>query len=60
MKISNNLYKVELKRARSGNGKNGAWMDGDSLRHFGLRRLISDEHGEEKRSKQAKRGVWRK
>jgi len=54
------LYKVELKKSEEAvTGKMGlGWMV-DSLRHFGLKKMISDEHGEEKRSNRQK-GAYEK
>jgi len=60
MKIANNLYKVELKKSEEAvTGKMGlGWMV-DSLRHFGIEKMISDEHREEKRSNRQK-GAYEK
>jgi hypothetical protein len=60
MKIANNLYKVTLKKSEEAvTGKMGlGWMV-DSLRHFGIKKMVSDEHGEEKRSNRQK-GAYEK
>ena len=55
MKIANNLYKVELKKSEEAvTGKMGlGWMV-ESLRHFGLKGMIIDEHGQQKNSNRQK------
>ncbi len=55
MRLSNNLFKVTLKRGEEGvTGRIGlGWMV-DSLRHFGLKKMISDEYRQEKRSNREK------
>ena len=55
MKIANNLRKVELKKSEEAvTGKIGlGWLAG-SLKHFGLRQMITDEHGDKKRSNREK------
>ena len=60
MKIANNLYKVELKKSEEAvTGKIGlGWMT-ESMRHFGLKKMVSDEHREEKRSNRQK-GAYEK
>lgn len=51
MRLSNNLSKVTLKRGEEGvTGRIGLeWMV-DSLRHFGLKKMIIDQYRHEKRS----------
>ena len=55
MRLSNNLSKVTLKRGEEGiTGRIGlGWMV-DGLRHFGLKKMIADEHRQEKRSNREK------
>jgi DDE family transposase len=55
MKIANNLYKVELKKSEEAvTGKIGLGWMAESMRHFGLRKIVSDEHKGEKRSNRQK------
>jgi hypothetical protein len=60
MKIANNLYKVELKKSEDAvTGRMGlGWMV-DSLRHFGLKKIISDEYRDQKKSNRQK-GAYEK
>ena len=55
MRITNNLCKVTLKKGEEAvTGRMGlAWMT-ESLRHFGLKEIIVDEHRREKRSNREK------
>jgi hypothetical protein len=55
MKITNNLYKVTLKKGEEAvTGRMGlGWMT-ESLRHFGLKKMIADEHRQEKGSNREK------
>ncbi len=55
MRLSNNLSKVTLKKGEEAvTGRIGlGWMV-DSLRHFGLKKMISDEYRQEKRSNREK------
>lgn len=62
MKITNNLRKVELKKSEEAvTGRMGlGWMV-ESLKHFGIKEMIIDEHGEGKRSnreKEAYEKIW--
>ena len=60
MKIANNLSKVELKKSEEAvTGKIGLGWMADSLRHFGIKKMISDEHGDGKRSNRQK-GAYEK
>ena len=44
MKIANNLYKVELKKSEEAvTGKIGLGWMAESLRHFGIKKMIRDE-----------------
>ena len=55
MRLTNNLSKVTLKRGEEGvTGRIGlGWMV-ESLRHFGLKEIINDEHCQEKKSNREK------
>ena len=55
MKIANNLCKVTLKKSEEAvTGRMGLGWVAESMRHFGLKKMIADEHGCEKRSNREK------
>jgi hypothetical protein len=55
MKIANNLYKVTLKKSEEAvTGKIGLGWMAESMRHFGLRKVISDEYRGQKGSNRQK------
>lgn len=60
MKVTNNLCRVTLKKSEEAvTGRIGlGWMV-ESLRHFGLKKIVSDEHRQEKRSNREK-GAYEK
>ena len=60
METANNLSKVELKKSKeSVTGRIGLGWMAESLKHFGLRGMISEEHGEGRRSNREK-GAYEK
>lgn len=60
MKITNNLYKVELKKSEEAvTGRMGLGWLVECLRHFGLREMVIDEFDQEKRSNREK-GAYEK
>jgi hypothetical protein len=55
MKIAKNLYKVTLKKGEEAvTGRMGLGWMAESLRHFGLKKMVADEHGGIKRSNREK------
>jgi hypothetical protein len=55
MKIANNLYKVELKKSEEAvTGKIGLGWLAESMRHFGLKKFVVDEHRGQKGSNRQK------
>jgi hypothetical protein len=55
MKIANNLRKVELKMDKGAvTGRMGLGWMAESMKHFGLKKIISDEYGNDKRSNREK------
>lgn len=55
MKIANNLSKVTIKKSKEAvTGKIGLGWMADSLRHFGLKKMVTDEHGVKKNSNREK------
>ena len=55
MKIANNLFRVTLKKSEEAvTGRIGLGWMAESLRHFGLRKMILEEHRQEKRSNREK------
>lgn len=55
MRITNNLCRVTLKKGEEAvTGRIGLGWMAESARHFGLKKMIHDEHGEEKRSNREK------
>ncbi len=60
MKITNNLRKVTLKMDKGAvTGRMGLGWLVDGMRHFGLKKMILDEHGREKKSNREK-GAYEK
>ena len=55
MKIANNLSKVTIKKSKEAvTGKIGLGWMADSMRHFGLKKMVTDEYQQEKRSNRQK------
>ena len=55
MRLANNLSKVTLKKSEEAvTGRMGLGWLADSLRHFGLQKMVIDEHGRQKRSNREK------
>ena len=55
MKIANNLSKVTLKKSKEAvTGKIGLGWMADSMRHFGLKKIVVDEYKQGKRSNRQK------
>lgn len=60
MRIANNLCKVTLKKGEEAvTGRMGLGWVAESLRHFGLKKMVVDEHGGPKRSNREK-GAYEK
>lgn len=55
MKIANNLYKVTLKMDKGAvTGRMGLGWMAEAMKHFGFKKMISDEYGNNKRSNRQK------
>jgi hypothetical protein len=60
MKIANNLRKVELKMDKGAvTGRMGLGWLVEGMKHFGIKEMVSDEHGEERGSNRQKE-AWEK